>query len=81
MDLYKSSKPAAKRWYEQYKDKVKPEDTINRVVGLTGAPCVVVGYWLYEFSNWDPYFIGFIERMMAFYGYEAVANKPDIPVI
>jgi hypothetical protein len=58
-----------------------PEQDLGMLISIlatsTMVPCIVVAYWLGEFSNWNPDVVESIKRLTKFYGYTTIDNKPQ----
>lgn len=57
-----------------------PDQDLGKLVSIlacsTMVPCIVVAYWLGEFSNWKPEVVDSINRLTKFYGYDTILGKP-----
>lgn len=40
------------------------------------VPCIVIAYWLGEELGWPPEVVGKIDRLIKFYDYKEILNKP-----
>lgn len=76
VDSYKLNKPFVRQWYEKHKVDYTPSKSIAILAVSTMVPCIVIAYWIGEITNWPPEIICSIERLMLFYGYTEILNKP-----
>lgn len=54
-----------------------PKRTISMMASALGVPCIVIAYWLGVETEWDPRVIESIKRLIDFYGYTDIENKPE----
>lgn len=74
---YKINKKYIQDWYFRNKDDKDIGRMIATLACATMCPCIVVAFWVGEASNWRPETIVCIQRLIKFYGYTGVLNKPE----
>jgi hypothetical protein len=49
---------------------------ISMIAVITSCPCVVVAYYAGEAFGWSTEVVKYIARLIEFYGYDQIDNKP-----
>ena len=77
IETYNASKQTVLNWYE-HKSGKDIQRTIGMMAGITFVPCIVIAYWLGEYTKWqDPTCENSIRRLIDFYGYTKITGKPE----
>lgn len=76
IDTYSKSKDFVISWFHS-KGMKDIDYTIGTMSPITFVPCIVIAYWLGEETKWDPLCIEAVKRLVDFYGYTEILNKPE----
>lgn len=72
--LYEKNKPIVIDWFKKSGDVNR---TIGMMASITFVPCIVIAYWLGEYTNWHPDTVAAVKRLQEFYDYSSILNKPE----
>jgi len=75
ISLYDASKSLILNLFESSNRDIKR--TISMMGSSTGVPCIVIAYWLGEYTQWHPDTLAAIKRLTDFYDYSEILNKPE----
>jgi hypothetical protein len=79
INKYAINKDFVFKKYKAHKE-LKGDEELSPLISLlacaTMCPCIVVGYWIGEASNWHPDVVESIKRLTKFYGYTNIMGKP-----
>jgi hypothetical protein len=76
LDAYSASKKAIVSWLSSRARK-DLTDNMTMISAVTFCPCIVVGFYAGEAFGWDEDIIKYIRRLIDFYGYDSILNKPE----
>ena len=64
-------------WFDT-KGSKDVQRTVGMMAGVTFVPCIVIAYWLGEYTKWqDPQCEKSIRVLIDFYGYTNITGKPE----
>lgn len=75
LSLYDGSKEFVITWFHT-KGGEQINYTVSMMAAVAHVPCIVIAYWLGVETNWHPDSIACIKRLIDFYGYDSIENKP-----
>jgi hypothetical protein len=73
---YEASKRTIVNWLSNRDPKDRSAD-ISMIAVTTGCPCIVVAYYAGEAFGWTEEIKKYIQKLVDFYGYTDISNKPE----
>ena len=73
---YFASKKTIISWLS-VRDRKNLISNISMIAAITSCPCIAVAYYAGEEFGWTPEIAKYIKKMIDFYGYDEIRNKPE----
>lgn len=73
---YDASKKAIVNWLST-RDQKDLISNVSMIAVITSCPCIVVAYYAGEAFGWSDELIRYAKRLIEFYGYDTILNKPE----
>jgi hypothetical protein len=73
---YTASKKTIINWLST-RDRKELRNDMSMIAVITSCPCIVVAYYTGEAFGWPEEVVAYIKRLIDFYGYDEIANKPE----